>query len=142
MSPEPAGVDDSADEVLEEAMRNARRLTHTGAGLACANGCGNTTAAADQQLCAHDDPVCDDCWPNGCGWCQRKLARDVARVDEATTAVLTAAHQLVEAQGRLAMADARLLDVRVRSSLTKAAEQTIDACGLVLAQIIRSNDRG
>lgn len=81
---------------------------------------------ADQAACAHM-AICEDCWPNGCATCEAQVEADLRHREEATRRILSAALELRTGADDLSEADLRRLDWRVRASVLRHTELSIEA---------------
>ena len=120
------------DAHLAELKAGVRRVTAQ-AGLStnpdvygahCTN-CGETLwcLPADKATCAHTS-ICEDCWPNGCTFCETEVEEGIRRREDATNRILSAALELPMHADDLAKTDLRKVgwinanDLRLDVALT------------------------
>lgn len=122
------------EQVLADAEATARRLT-VAAGLPadqslygdhCVNCERRWALPADQASCAHK-PICEDCWPNGCPYCEREVEDSIRRREEIANRILSAALELRTGADDLSESDMAALNWITRKDIAHHVELTIEA---------------
>lgn len=123
------------ERVLTDAEAQARRLTARfnmapdGSdiyGDICVNCEERWALPADKATCPHQ-PICEDCWPNGCPACEQQVHEDLRRAEEATQRILSAALELRTGADDLREADLPALDWRTRKDVLRHIELTTES---------------
>jgi len=91
--------------------------------------------------CNHEDPVCDDCYPNGCPACEWQEHETLRHREEAANRIRHAAHELRVGADDLSDTDLRELRWQDRNDVLKQVEETIESLRRV-RDVIRADTPG
>lgn len=124
----------TAEETIMDARASARRIAAGLGGLGdptvmgdlCERCQERNALPADKASCAHK-AICEDCYPRGCDYCERRHYEGIQHREETANRILKAGMDLRVAADDLAETDMDLLDYRTRADVLRQMDSTLES---------------